>query len=207
MASVANAICVASKAVDCAIDIYEKLRNSFQLSDDERKKSKELQQEIEKLTFKNFEEKFSCKSVKDIAVDDFEAFVTNRLQKRFGFHEDVKESLLDGLSVGENEENVSTFHFKDGQGKIHHGRFITMKKNDNMDLAYAVYTLSFELADKEIEEGGYEWWWLVPVWNVTKTKEIQNLSEGEKDEFSLWCKVKLHDSVAEKCSKNELQDK
>ena len=111
------------------------------------------------------------------------------------------------MDVGENEENVNTFHFKDGQGKIHHGRFITMKRNDKMDLAYAVYTLSFELAEKEREEGAYEWWWLLPVWNVTKTKEIQNLSESEKDKFSVWCKVKLYDRVAEEGSKNELQDK
>ena len=199
MASVATA----SKA----IDIHDKLRKSFQLSDVTRKKSNEFQQEIEKLTFKKFEEKYSCKSVKDIPVNDFEAFVTNRLQKRFGLPEDVKESLLDGLSAGENEETINHFHFKDGQGYIHHGRFITVKRNDKMDLAYAVYTLSFELAEKEKVEGAYEWWWLLPVWNEKKTKEIQNLSESKKDKFSTWCKVKLYDSVAEECSKNKRQDK
>jgi hypothetical protein len=200
--TVANATDLASKATDCAIDIYTKLQKSFKLSDKTKKQSDELESKIKKLTFKNFDEKYSCKSVKEIPIDEFEAFVTNRLQKRLNLPDDVKESLLDGLYVGENEEKVKQFHFKDGNGDIHHGRFVTMKRNGKMDLAYAMYSLSFELAEKEMEHGSYEWWFYVlPVWNVTHTKEIQNLSESQKDNFSQWCQVKLYDCVAQECLK------
>jgi hypothetical protein len=200
--TVANAIDLASKATDCAIDIYTKLQKSFKLSDKTKKQSDELESEIKKLTFNNFDEKYSCKSVKEIPIDEFEAYVTNRLQKRLNLPDDVKESLLDGLYVGENEEKVKQFHFKDGNGDIHHGRFVTMKRNGKRDLAYAMYSLSFELAEKEMEHGSYEWWFYVlPVWNVTHTKEIQNLSESQKDNFSQWCQVKLYDCVAQECLK------
>ncbi len=204
VASVANTITLASKAADSAIDIYAKLRSSFKLSDETRKKSQKCQSEIQKINFKNFDEKYSCKSVKEIPIDEFEAFVTNRLQKRLKLPDTVKESLLDGLYGGENEEKVSEFHFKDGEGDIHHGRFITMKRPDGkMDLAYAIYTLSFELAEKETEHSELEWWFYVlPVGYTTHTtKATQNLTESQKDNFNQWCQVKLHDSVAQECPK------
>ncbi len=203
-ANVANAIEPASKAADSAIDIFAKLRSSFKLSDEARKKSQKCQSEIQKLTFKNFDEKYSCKSVKEIPIDEFEAFITNRLQKRLKLPDTVKESLLDGLYVGENEEKVNEFHFKDGEGDVHHGRFITMKRPDGkMDLAYAIYNLSFELAEKETEHSELEWWFYVlPVGYTTHTtKAIQNLNESQKDNFSKWCQVKLYDCVAQECSK------
>jgi DNA polymerase III delta prime subunit len=199
---VVNAINVVSKVADCAIDVYTKLRDSFKLSDEAREKSKKCQSEIEKLTFKKFNEKYSCKSLRDIPADEFEVFVKSRLQKRLNLPESTTESVLDGLFAGENEEKINEFEFADGAGAIHHGRLITIKRRDKVDLAYAIYTLSFELAEKENERCGYDWWLgVVPMWNVTKTREIQNLSKKQGDDFSQWCEVKLCDSVTKECQK------
>lgn len=201
-AKVKTAIDIASTAVGSAVDIYSKLRNSFKISDDTRQQSKKCQSEIEKLKFKNFHERHSCKSMKQIPMDEFEGFVTERLQKRLNFPDHVKESLLDGLYGGENEEKVNDFQFKDGKGNIHHGRFITMKRDGKMDIAYAMYTLSFELAEKEVKRGSYDWWFsILPVWSETVTKEIQGMSENQKDMFSKWCQVKLYNCVAQECLK------
>ena len=194
---VTNAIDVASTVADRAIDVYAKLRNSFTLSDNTIRQAKECQSKIARLTFKDFDEKYSSKASKEIPVDRFEVFV-DKMQKRFDLPNTVKDSILDGLDAAENEENLQYFHFKDGKGNIQHGRFITMKQNSKMDLAYAIYTLSFELAEKETKHGSYDWWFgVLPVWNVTYSKETQNLSKDQKDIFSQWCEVKLHNCVAQ----------
>ena len=186
------------------IDIFTKLRNSFSLSAEKRSKSLQCQNEIKKITFKKFDEKYSCKRLKEIQIEEFETIVVERLQKRLGFPDNVKDSLLDGIYAGENEENVNLFDYKDGEGNIHHGRFITVKQNGKIDLAYAIYTLCFELPEKKIEhEGSFDWWLgLLPVWNDPHTtKEIQNLSQSQMEVFSDWCEVKLYDCVALECSK------
>lgn len=194
---------VGIKTVANAIDIFTKLLNSFKLSEETRKRSLECQNEIEKITFEKFDEKYSCKSLKEIQMEEFETFVLERLQKRLGLPDNVKDSLLDGIYAGENEEKVNQFYFEDGKGNIHHGRFITMKRNGKMDVAYAIYTLSFELPEKEIEhEGSFDWWFgVLPVsWNVPHTtKEIQNLSESQKNVFNEWCQVKLYNRVVLEC--------
>ena len=194
---VTSALDVASTVADRAIDVYAKLRNSFTLSEETIKLAEECQSKIATLTFKDFDEKYSSKASKGIPIDRFKVFV-DKLQKRLDLPDTVKDSILDGLEAAENEEKIQYFHFKDGKGNIQHGRFITMKRNSNMDLAYAIYTLSFELADKETKHGSYDWWLgVLPVWNVTYKKESQNLSKDQKDIFSQWCEVKLHNCVTQ----------
>lgn len=194
---VTSALDVASTVADRAIDVYAKLRNSFTLSEETIRQAEECQSKIATLTFKDFDEKYSSKVSKGITIDRFEVFV-DKLQKRLDLPDTVKDSILDGLEAAENEEKLQYFHFKDGKGNIQHGRFITMKRNSNMDLAYAIYTLSFELADKETKHGSYDWWLgVLPVWNVTYKKESQNLSKDQKDIFSQWCEVKLHNCVTQ----------
>ena len=194
---VTSALDVASTVADRAIDVYAKLRNSFTLSDETIRQAEECQSKIATLTFKDFDEKYSSKASKGVSIDRFEVFV-DKLQKRLDLPDTIKDSILDGLEAAENEEKLQYFHFKDGKGNIQHGRFITMKRNGNMDLAYAIYTLSFDLADKETKHGSYDWWLgVLPVWNVTYKKESQNLSKDQKDIFSQWCEVKLHNCVTQ----------
>lgn len=185
-----------SKIAD-AIDIFARLQKSFTLSKETIVEAEQCQEKIAALNFKDFDEKYSRKTSKQIPTDRFEEFV-DKQQKRFNLPDYVKDSMLDGLVAVENEEKIKHFHFKDGEGDIHHGRFVTIKRNGKMDLAYAIYTLSFQLAEKERIDGSYNWWFgVLPVWSATLTKEACNLSNCQKDIFSRWCEVKLYRSVVQ----------
>lgn len=193
--NVTKAVEVVSKIAD-VIDIFARLQKSFTLSEETITQAEQCQEKIAALSFKDFEEKYSCKSSKEIPIDRFKDFV-DKLQKRFDLPDTVKDSILDGLDVAENVERLQYFHFKDGKGNIQHGRFITIKRSGKMDLAYAIYTLSFELAEKETVRGSYDWWFgVLPVWTAKRTKETCNLSHDQKDIFSQWCEVKLYKCVA-----------
>ncbi len=117
--------------------------------------------------------------------------------------DDIKESILDGLFGGENQEMLKSFHFQDGEGNIHHTRFITLKRNDKINIACAMYTLSFELPENVTNQWICEWrFYLLPLgWSYKK--EAQSLSEGQKNKFSQWCEVKLFNGFAIECSKDE----
>ena len=197
-AAILGAAKVVSEVADQTIDIYTKLRKSFKLSDETIKQSEECKKDMKKLTFKQFDEAYSRKTLKEIPMDEFESFVTDRLQKRLNLPNNVRDSILDGLYVGENEENLNDFQFKDGKGKIHHGRCITMKRNGKMDIAYAIYSLTFELPEQESKEWCLEWFGVVPYsWNYKK--EAHSLSESEKNKFSNWCEVRLFNRVNQEC--------
>lgn len=196
----ANIVYKADKAVDVikkGIDVFSKLRESFKISKETRESSKQCQEEIKGLKFKSFKETSSCKCAKGIPKENFGEF-TSRLQTRFKFPDEIKESILDGLYAAENKEVVKDFRFKDGKGDIHHARFVTVKKGNEIDLAYAVYSLSFELSEKEIENTSLSWFlYMIPWQEVVITKEPQKLNDKEMDKFSQWCLVKLYDRVQE----------
>ena len=183
-------------------DVFNNLRRNFKVSEKTVKESAKFQRELEKLKFTKFKEDFSFKSLKGMPIKEFKGFA-DRLQKRFELLDDVKNSLLDGLIADENQEMLKSFHFDDGKGNIRHGRFITLKRNDKMDVAYAVYTLSFELVENEISELVYELLFhMVPVSKIwSYKKEAPNLTEGQKNKFSQWCEVKLFNSFQEKFPK------
>ena len=194
-----EAIGVVSNVIQC-IDVFEKLRGSFNIKPETKQKAIEcMKKELSHLEFKKFNETASCKSVKGVPVDKFEEFV-GRLQKRFNFPDKAKDSLLDGLSVDENEEAITDICFKDGEGTVHHARFVTLKNGEKMDIAYALYSLDFELSEKQIMTTKQDYWlYFIPVGceEVTITKEPQHLTDGELGKFSQWCLVKLHNKVQE----------
>ena len=201
MASVAVTANAVIGVAERAVDVFRKLRDSFKLSDETKRQSKEFQSENEKLIFKSFDQKYSCKSVKEIPEEKFKAFA-NSLKERLELSEKVYHSLLDGLYVGENEDKLSEFHFKDGKGDIHHGRLITLKRNGKMDVAYAVFTLSFELAEKAIHPSCGWWSYVMALSSTTTKNEIQSLSESQKNKFSHWCEVQLYNRVVVECPKD-----
>ena len=179
------------------IDVFEKLRGSFNIKPETKQKAIEYKKELSHLEFKKFNERTSCKSVKGVPVGKFEEFV-GRLQERFNFPDEAKESLLDGLDADENEEAVTDLRFKDGEGTVHQARFVTLKTGEKMDIAYAVYSLDFELSEKQIMTTKQDYWFgWIPVGceEVAITKEPQNLKDGEMDKFSQWCLVKLYNKV------------
>ena len=193
---------LAPKIVDMSVDLLGKLRDKFIIPDEVVKASEKCQSELEKLKFNKFKENFSLKSLTDISIEEFKVFA-DRLQKRFKLPDDIKESILDGLSGGENQEMLKSFHFQDGEGNIHHARFITLKRNDKIDIAYAMYTLSFELTEHVTNEWIYEWKFYVLPLGGSYKKETQSLSEGQKNKFSQWCEVKLFNGFSTECSKDE----
>ena len=131
----------------------------------------------------------------------FEKFV-ERLKIRYDLPDKVKDSILDALDSSENEESVKEFQFRDGQGDVHHARFVTINRDEMIDIAYAIYSLSFELSEKEIETRSSYWLFNIiptPLEDVVITKEPQRLSDKEMDKFTKWCLVKLYDRVQEEC--------
>ena len=188
----------AIEVVNKGIDVFQKLCATFRISKETKELMRKNQEEINQLKFKKFKETSSCNGTKGIAVTGFKNFVEN-LQKRCGLPDKVKDSILDALNSSENEESVTQFQFKDGQGDVHHGRFLTIKRDNMIDIAYAIYSLSFELLEREIERRSCYWLFNIPIplGDVVITKEPQCLSVEEMDKFAKWCLVKLYDRVQE----------
>ena len=49
-----------------------------------------------------------------------------RLQERHNFSDKVKECIFDGLYVDGNKEAGTDLRFQDGEGTVHHIRFVTL---------------------------------------------------------------------------------
>ena len=198
MAEIAKATTgVVSRNVKQCIDVFEMLRGSFNIKPETKQKAIEYEKELSHLEFKKFNESIFCRDLKGVPVDKFEEFL-GRLQKRFEFPDEAKESLLDGLDADENEEAVTDLRFKDGKGTVHQARFVMLKAEEKMDIAYVVYSLDFELSEKQIMTTKQDYWFgWIPVGceEVTITKESQNLKDGEMDKFSQLCLVKLYNKV------------
>lgn len=59
--------------------------------------------------------------------------------------------IFKGSLTAENEVREDSFSFKEGKakGEIRLARFVTMNRTGKIDIAYAIYTLSFELVKNE----------------------------------------------------------
>ena len=181
--------------------ILQRLWDTFRSSKEPAEKLKKCQDNMKKYSFKNFNECFTFKYTKGILATNFEEFVA-KMEKGFRLDKEAKEKLLSGLYSEENMENITNFKYNNGKGEIYHGRFITVKENDKLDVAFAVYTMTFEL---------YEvFWYYKYLWGVLpysweyKTKpHAHELSEDEKRKFDKWGDAKLCYSVAEQCKNRE----
>ena len=122
-------------------DILLKLLSTFMPSHETAMKLKECEDKIKQSRFKKFNEDFHSKAIKGISIQKFQGFVA-RMQKTFGLSEKEKQLLLDNDRL--NKGVLESFMFKDGKGKIYHGRFITAYKNEKIDVAYAIYSVNFE---------------------------------------------------------------
>ena len=188
-------------------DILQRLWNSFSppASSERAQELQEFQDEIKKRTYKNIKEEFIFKSMKGILAEKFEEFVKN-IAMTYRLDNEAKERLLDGLYGQQNDDKIAKFEFNDGKGNVYHGRFITAKKNGKVDVAYAIYTMTFELPEKVSDKDWCfkYWFYVLPVgWEYKR--QAQELSEDEKQEFNKWCKAKLCNSVAEERGNQERQ--
>lgn len=174
-------------------DIYEKLRATFKGSPEAKQEAIENKNELLQFKFNKFTESFSCKSIIGITNEKFEAFVV-RLQKWYDLPDKIKGSILESLHANEDEGDISDFKFVDGKGIAYYARFVTIRNGQEMDVAYAVYTLDFEFPEKQIKTTTTDYWfYFIPVTRevVTIVKDPQNLSPAEIDKFSQWCIAKL----------------
>ena len=175
------------------IDILQMLwQQCFKPSDETKLKSEEIG-----LTFEHSEERKRCQGFREIPIDEFKEFAED-LAKKFDLSYDVKYSLLKGSLSAENTVIEEDFQTRDGKGEIRLVRFVTMNRDGKIDIAYAIYTQSFELVKNET--WFIKWWYVVPIgWKYRKV--AQKLSEKQKDMFMQRCEQKLSEHVAQKCSK------
>ena len=163
------------------VDILEKLFKLFWRQDKIGVKSEKCQSEInvDELKYDRFVEKQRCNKDSEIPIHEFKEYVEN-LQKEFDLSDAAKSELLKGLDQEEKKVRDGSFEFEQGKGEIRLLRSLTMKRNEKMDIAYAIYTLSFTLEKKESEDWYFEFlFWVVPVgWKYKKI--AQNLSEKKK---------------------------
>ena len=187
----------AEKLVNTALkSVLEKLCEGIASPAETDPESEESQRKI-KFKFERFNDKNWCQSFQGIPIDEFKEFAYG-LEKKLNLPDGVAYSLLNGSVSAENEVRDDCFPFEDGKGEIRLGRFVTINRNVKIDIAYAIYTLSFELVKNET--WCFKWWYIFPVgWEYKK--EAQTLSEEQKDLFMRRCEQKLYKRVAQKCSK------
>ena len=143
----------------------------------------ESQLKIEKLNGN-----FYYKSMKKLDADKYKAFV-EKLQERLNLSKQSKDSLLDALDCGENEEKLDILWFSDGKGFIYRGWYLAVTKDTGIDIVYGIYTADFQLAKKETKSWAFNWWYFIPTgWKT----EIQELTLKQKQELGEWCDLQLY---------------
>ena len=160
-----------------------------------QKHSTAIEREIQNWsTIKNLNGKFHYKSITNMPVKKYKSFVEN-VGIRFNLDRKVKDSMLDALICRENEENFKSFKFIDDKGYIYYGWYLTEKKDDTIDVAYAIYTANFELV--ETERLVLNWWYVFPT-GWTYRKELQMPTLQQKNKLEEWCKFKFFNEVKTK---------
>ena len=180
-------------------DILGKLWNQSGSSNETARKLKEHQDEIKSIKFKKFDGGFHSQDMKGISTKKFRNFVA-RIRNNFGLSEKDKRSLLDALDAEESKVILTSFKFDEGKGNIYHGRFMAVNKNDKVDVAFAINTISFELPEKDTDDWYIIFWFVLPVsWKYKTVAQV--LTSDQKDILNEWCKAKLFDCVAQERSK------
>ena len=182
-------------------DILDKLWNSLGPSNETATKLKERQDEIKNIKFKKVYEDSQCQDIKGISTKQFQDFVA-RIRNDFGLSEKDKKSLsVSALDAKESfKVNLASFKFDEGKGNIYHGRFMSVNKNGEFDVAFAMYTISFELPEKDTDDWYIIFWYVLPVsWKYKTVAHM--LTSDQKDMLNEWCKAKLVDTVAQERSK------
>ena len=125
------------------------------------------EESVRGLTFDVFNEKTSCRVMTGIRLADFETLV-NRIARRFGFPDDIREAILESELANVNTEIIRDFKFTKGEtGSFTYGSIVTVKPDDaTINLAYSVYNLEFKLSPQVIEH--------------TKKKKFLGFTTGKK---------------------------
>ena len=142
-------------ATSGGFDIVKRLLDSFKSEHVVlRQNLTEAEELVNGLSFDFYQERFSCKRLTKIKLNDFET-VVNRIATRNNIPQDKKEEILDGKYAQENEAYIKEFVFEKGNepGRLCYGRVLTIKREDDtIDMAYVIYYLEFKLSPNRIEE-------------------------------------------------------
>lgn len=185
-----------------AYNLYKQLRNELQPSEESIKAVKNAEQLTNKLEYKKLKETYICDVFNEIAKKDFPEFV-NEYQKRHELDDKTKASMLDAVRSDKRQGSWNDFEFDEGKGKVVFVQVVAMKSNGKVNLAFAQYTLSYELSAM-LEE-----WFLfgfIPITSkVYADKTTLTISEEQKEIYRKMCQAKLYSHVNEKCSSNEIE--
>ena len=146
---------------------------------------------FEGLTYDLYDEKVTCNLMGGILLKQY-ATVIDNFALSHSIPEDIKHSLLEAENLKNLQKSVHNFKFQKGKtGSYVFGRFSTMKRDGEMDVAYSLYTLDFKLSPKVVEhEKIQKLAWFTTGTTVWRETEERNLSQNEKN--------KLHDYLKHK---------
>ena len=133
------------------------------------------------LTFDLFNEEVSSQVMVGILLQDYKT-VVDRFVLRFLIPKDVEPSLLDGEFA---EESINDFHSAKNKTGLRleftYGRFVTVKHDGKIDVAYSVYFLEFELSPIVIEHKKRNEFLRFIIDKTMVWHETQEQSHSEKD--------------------------
>ena len=190
------------KCGKAAYNIYKLLRGELEPSEESKTAIKKAQKLINGLEYKKHKETYLCDVFKEIAEDDFSAFV-DEYQQRHELNDKTKAAMLDAVRCDKRQGSSNVFEFNKGKGNMDFAHVVAMKSNGKVNLAFAQYTLSFELSAM-LEE-----WFLfgfIPIRSkVHADKTTLTMNEQQKEVYRKMCQAKLYSHVNEKCRNNEIE--
>lgn len=178
------------------------LRDKLEPSEESMKEIKKAKKLIKYFTYDTFEENYLCRGYKDIAENDFDAFL-DEFQKRYKLEERTIKGIRDIMRSGEDQGHESEFKFKSGKGSMCCEHVYAIKKDLKISFAIARYTLSFKLKTMLQESLLLG---LIPI-KVKKCsdKESLTMSEQQKEMFRKVCEGKLFEHVVKKCNNPKIE--
>ena len=185
------------KTVQAGVSVANAMIKLFSTEKERTRDITAAEEAIRGTTFDLFHEKVSTKLLSGIKLPDFEN-VIDRIAKRLGLPNDIKDSILDGKFAAVNQEIIKEFKFTKGDtGDFLFGRVATVRTENTIDLAYAIYTLKFKLSSRVIEHTTtkiFLWMRKKKVWRETQER---NLSIKEKEDLEEYFKKKVIDGFSE----------
>ena len=172
--------------IEHSFQCWKILLESFTSEDTQETDLTAAEELVRGLTFDRYEEGIYCKILTKIKEENFEKGI-NRITARYQIPADIRDSLLDVMDGEVNQDVIREFKFNKGSsGSVLYGRLVSIKREDStIDLAYAIFSLGFELSPKKIEERRRKkFFGLITYGAYTVVRfEERNLSVKEKEQI------------------------
>lgn len=159
------------------------LRDKLQPDKSTREDNK-YYEKIKKLKYKQTKENWACDALEGISVEKFETYI-EELQGRYSLPDKAKQSFLDVFISNEKHGSPNDFIFSEnGEITMFSLECIVTRKNKKIDLAFAMYNLSFRIDNEE---------------ETSSKKKAFSMSDGKKNAFRKFYQEKLYNYVEKKC--------